>query len=88
MRYLDDVGPRAGAVVNGAIVLDDAEGLVDGTLVTVWIEESDGPVTVTDVELELIDEGPEAADRGNLIDARAFMSELRREGGRGSNPNV
>lgn len=42
--------------------------------------EPDNPVTVTDAELELIDEGQEAADRGDLIDAGAFLAELRREG--------
>jgi len=74
------VEPRAGTVVNGAIVLDDAEGLVEGASVTVWIGESTDPVTVSDSELELIDEGRQAAARGELLDARAFLAELRHEG--------
>jgi predicted transcriptional regulator len=66
--------------VNGAIVLDDADGLIERASVTVWIGESPEPVTVSDAELELIDEGLQAAARGELLDARTFLAELRREG--------
>lgn len=72
--------PRAGTVVNGAIVLDDADGLVEGAAVTVWIGEPSDPVTVSETELELIEQGEQAAARGELLDARAFLAELRREG--------
>jgi len=37
-------------------------------------------VTVFDAELELIDLGQRAAARGELLDARTFLIELRREG--------
>lgn len=74
------VEPRAGTVVNGAIVLDDADGLVEGASVTVWIGEATDDVSVSDSELELIDRGQQAAARGELLDARAFLMELRREG--------
>lgn len=66
--------------MNGAIVLDDADGLIEGASVTVWIGEPPEPVTVSDAELQLIDEGLQAAARGELLDARTFLAELRREG--------
>ena len=72
--------PRTGRIVNGAIVLDDGEGLVDGTSVTVWLGDPGEPVSVTDSELEQIDQGQAAAARGELLDARAFLRELRRQG--------
>ena len=72
--------PRAGKVVNGAIVLDDTDGLVEGDSVTVWIGDPNEPVDATEQELELVREGQNAVDRGDVLDARAFLDELRRRG--------
>lgn len=69
--------PRAGKIVNGAIVLDDGEDLVEGTTVTVWIGEPAQPVTASPAELELIDQGIEEADRGEFIAARTHLAQLR-----------
>lgn len=71
---------RTGTVINGAIVLEDKGELEEGASVTVWIGESHDPVRATDEELQLIRAGKAAASRGELIDARAFLRELRREG--------
>lgn len=69
---------RTGKVVGKHIVLDDTEGLEEGADVRVWIGDPDEPVEVTDEEHTLILEGREAARRGQLLDARAFLRELRR----------
>ena len=69
---------RTGKVVQGTIVLDDDDELEEGASVAVWIGEPNTPVRVTDEELELIREGQAAAARGELIDARSFLRELRR----------
>lgn len=72
--------PRAGRVVNGAIVLENTDDLAEGSAVTIWIGDSTKPVVVEDEELELIRQGQNAAARGELVDARAFLQELRRGG--------
>ena len=72
--------PRVGRVVNGAIVLEDGDDLTEGTAVTIWIGDSTKPIVVTDEELELIDRGLEEAARGELVDARSFLQQLRSGG--------
>lgn len=72
--------PRVGRVVNGAIVLEDGGDLTEGAEVTVWIGDSTKPVVVSDEELELIDRGLEEAERGELVDARSFLQQLRSRG--------
>jgi len=72
--------PRVGRVVNGAIVLEDGDDLTEGAEVTVWIGDSTKPVIVSDEELELIDRGLEEAARGELVDARSFLQQLRSRG--------
>ena len=72
--------PRIGKVINGAIVLQDGGGLVEGAAVTVWIGDPSEPVDATDEELELVRQGRAAAARGEVVDARAFLDELRRRG--------
>lgn len=71
---------RTGTVVEGTIVLDDKDPLEEGTLVTVWIGDPNEPVQATAQELQLIEDGKAAAARGELLDARRFLHELRREG--------
>lgn len=71
--------PRTGKVVHGAIVLDDDLDLEEGTPVTVWIGNPSVPIRPTEDELELVREGQAAAARGELIDARSFLQELRRK---------
>jgi hypothetical protein len=71
--------PRLGRVINGTIVLAEPDGLPEGSAVTVWIGDPHEPVEVTDEELRLIREGQKARSRGELLDARAFLEELRRE---------
>ncbi len=71
---------RAGKIVNDQVVLDDELDLEEGSRVRVWVGDPEQPVTVADEELELIREGQAAAERGDLIDARAFLRELRRTG--------
>jgi hypothetical protein len=70
---------RTGRVVNGAIVLDDGDDLVEGAAVVVCIGDPHEPVRATDEELEALRKGQAQAQRGELIDARAFLRELRRE---------
>ena len=71
--------PRTGKVVNGAIVLEDdgAGDLVEGASVVVWIGDPQEPVVASDEDLALIDRGRQSAARGNFLDARAFLRELR-----------
>ncbi len=69
---------RVGKIVNGQVILDDPEGLQDGTQVAVWVGEPTEAVEVSAEELELIRQGQAAANAGDLIDARAFLRELRR----------
>ena len=69
--------PRLGKVVNGAIVLENCDDLVEGSDVTIWIGDSHEPVSVEGEEIELIDEGQEAASRAELLDAREFLEQLR-----------
>lgn len=69
-----------GRVVNGAIVLEDGDDLTEGAEVTVWVGDSTKPVVVSDEELELIDRGLEEAARGELVDARSFLQQLRSRG--------
>jgi hypothetical protein len=71
--------PRGGKVINGAIVLEEADDLEEGASVTVWVGDPSEPVKVSDEELDLIREGQAAAVRGELLDARAFLEELRNE---------
>jgi hypothetical protein len=68
---------RTGRVIKGAIVLDEDEVLEEGTAVAVWITDP-RPVRATDEELELVRKGIAEADRGELVDARAFLRELQR----------
>jgi hypothetical protein len=77
--YADPVEPRTGRVVDGAIVLDDAEGLVEGAAITVWIAEAESSFIETDEELAEIDLGLAALEGAELVDARSFLAELRRE---------
>jgi hypothetical protein len=72
------VEPRVGKVVNGAIVLDDGEDLVEGAAVTVWIGDHDEPVNASEDELRMVREGQRAVERGDTLDARAFLDQLRR----------
>jgi len=72
--------PRTGKVVQGKIVLDDDIELEDGAKVTVWVGDPNEAVNVSDEELVLIREGQAAAARGDLLDARQFLRELRSEG--------
>jgi len=72
--------PRVGRIVNGAIVLEDGDDLTEGAAVTVWIGDSTKPVVVSGEELELIDRGLEEAERGELLDARSFLRQLRNGG--------
>ncbi len=75
------MGLRTGKVVHGAIVLDDHEELEleEGTFVAVWLGRPDTPVPATDEELEVVRQGVAAAERGELLDARSFLRELRRK---------
>jgi hypothetical protein len=70
---------RTGKIVSGAIRLDDDRELEEGMPVAIWIGDPNAPVVVTDDELELIRAGQAAAKRGELLDARAFLRELRRQ---------
>ncbi|MBC8067344.1 MAG: hypothetical protein IAG13_03345 [Deltaproteobacteria bacterium] len=72
--------PRSGRLVNGAVVLDDAHDLVEGSVVTVWIGDPGLPVQASPDELQEIDLGIRSATEHALMDARMFLSELRREG--------
>jgi hypothetical protein len=71
--------PRGGKVINGAIVLEEADDLEEGASVTVWVGDPSEPVEVSAEELDLIREGQAVAARGELLDARAFLEELRNE---------
>ncbi len=73
------MGIRSGKVVNGTIILEDRSDLEEGAHVSVWVGDSNEPVAVSDEELALIREGQAAAVRAELVDARKFLQELRRE---------
>lgn len=70
---------RTGRVVEGAIVLDEDDDLEEGAAVAIWIGDPQQPVRVTDEELEMVRKSQAQAERGELIDARAFLRELRRQ---------
>ena len=70
---------RTGKIVDGAVVLDDTSELEEGARVSVWVGEPDQPIRVGEEELKLIREGQRAASRGQQIEARAFLAELRAE---------
>jgi hypothetical protein len=72
------MGLHTGRVIKGAIVLDEDDDLEEGAAVAVWIGDSQRPVRATDEELELVDKGIAEAERGELVDARAFLRELQR----------
>lgn len=69
---------RTGRVIKGAIILDEDDDLEEGAAVAVWIGDPNKPVRTTDEELEMVRKGQAQAARGELIDARAFLRELRR----------
>jgi hypothetical protein len=72
------MGLRTGRVIEGAIVLDEDDELEEGAAVAVWIGDPQRRVRATDEQLELVDEGIAEAERGELVDARAFLRELQR----------
>ena len=72
--------PRHGKVINGAIVLEEDVGLVEGAAVTVWIGDPSEPVDATAEELALIRRGEQAVARGEVLDARTFLEGLRKQG--------
>jgi len=78
MRYAFLVDMRTGRVVEGAIVLDDAQDLEEGASVTVWVEHSHDPVRLSAVELDLVRQGQAEAERGEGVDARGALERLRR----------
>lgn len=81
MRYNRDVEPRSGVIMNGAVVLDDADDLVEGARVTIWLEEpNETPVTLDEDELAAVDRGLRELAAGQVLDAREFVTELRRRG--------
>jgi predicted transcriptional regulator len=73
--------PRSGVISNGAVLLDDADDLVEGARVTIWIDEpSEEPVTLDEEELAAVDRGLREVAAGQVLDAREFVEELRRRG--------
>lgn len=76
--YAHRMEPRTGRIVDGAIVLDDSEGLVEGATITVWIAGPDASFVETDEELAEIDRGLASLEDAQLLDARSFLAELRR----------
>jgi len=61
-----------------ALSTEDQDALVDRILE--WraeAERSDAPVWVCEEELVLVRRGLAAADRGETLDARAFLDDLR-----------
>lgn len=77
MRYTPIMALRTGKIVQGAIVLDNADDLEEGAPVTVWVERSHEPVRLSEPELELVREGQAEAARGEGIDARRALEQLR-----------
>jgi hypothetical protein len=68
----------SGKVVDGKIVVEGAE-LAEGTRVKVMMcEDDDEPVVLSDAQREALLRSVQQADRGELIDARAFLEQLRR----------
>jgi hypothetical protein len=63
----------------GAVVLDDTDDLEEGAPVRAWVGDPESPVEVSEEELSLVRKGQAAAERGELLDARGFLRELRRE---------
>lgn len=77
MRYPVLVGLHTGKIIQGAIVLDDAEELEEGASVTVWVEHSNEPVRLSEAELRLVHRGRSEAARGEGVDARRALERLR-----------
>ena len=77
MRYPPLLGLHTGKIIQGAIVLDDAEPLEEDDAVTVWVERSDEPLRVTDEELCLVRQGQAEATRGEGLDARDALRRMR-----------
>lgn len=77
MRYAPTVALRTGKIIQGAIVLDDADGLEEGAPVTVWVERAYEPVRLSEPELELVCRGQAEAARGEGIDVRRALEQLR-----------
>lgn len=71
---------QPGRVVGSVIVVDDPADLEEGSTVTVVSGDPDEVVDVADEERRELLERDAACDRGEVLDARAFLSELRREG--------
>jgi hypothetical protein len=80
MRYAASVGLHAGRFIQGAIVLEDAADLEEGASVTVWVERSQEVVRVTDEELEMVRRGQAEAARGECVDMRQALQQLRKGG--------
>ena len=70
---------RTGRVIKGAIVLDEDDELEEGAAVAVWIGDPQQPVHATEEELQLVRKGVAEAERGELVNARAFLRELQRQ---------
>ena len=77
MRYAASVGLHTGKIIQGAIVLDDGERLEEGASVTVWVEHSDEPVRLSEAELRLVRQGQAEAARGEGVDARRALDQIR-----------
>ncbi len=68
---------HTGKIIQGAIVLDDADDLEEGTTVTVSVEHAHEPVRLTEDELQLVRQGQAEAARGEGVDARRALEQLR-----------
>jgi hypothetical protein len=77
-RYAAAMGLHAGRFSQGAIVLENATDLEQGASVTIGVERSQEVVSVTDEELELVRRGQAEAARGECIDIRQALRQLRR----------
>lgn len=65
------------ALLMGAIVLDNADDLEEGTPATVWVEQAHEPMRLSEPEIELVRQGQAEAARGEGIDARRALEQLR-----------
>lgn len=61
-------------------MLEDTTDLEEGASVTVWVERSQEPVSVTDEELEMVRRGQAQAARGECVDMRRALQRLRTGG--------
>ncbi len=70
---------RKGRFVGGVIIIDAPASLEEGTEVTVILPEKETDVVLTDEQEDELAKAVAECDRGEAMDAREFLKQLRGE---------